>query len=111
MKSILIDRQVVSNVQFDLLQHRIDSVCVPPTIGRIPYKLQSGFASFTADQWKNWVIYFSLVSLRDVLESDVLECWCHFVLGCRVLCRKSLTTEMVHLDDAHLMQFCKRMER
>lgn len=97
MKSIIIDRQIVSNVQFDLLQHRSDSVFVPPNIGRIPYKIQSGFASFTADQWKNWVLYFSLISLRDILETEMLECWRHFVLGCRVLCRKSLTTEMVYL--------------
>ena len=66
MKSILIDKMVLSNAQFDLLQQRIDRAFVPPTIGRIPYKIQSGFSSFTADQWKNWVIYFSLICLRDV---------------------------------------------
>ena len=56
MKSILIDKMVLSNAQFDLLQQRIDRAFVPPTIGHIPYKIQSGFSSFTADQWKNWVI-------------------------------------------------------
>ena len=110
IKSILIDKMVLSNAQFDLLQQRIDRAFVPPTIGRIPYKIQSGFSSFTADERKNWVIYFLLICLRDVLESDAFECWRHFVLGCRVLCRKKVT-EMVHLGDAHLMQFCRRMER
>ena len=35
----------------------------------VPSKIQSGFASFTADQW---VLHFSL---RDVVTGDVLECW------------------------------------
>lgn len=55
MKSILIDRMLLSNTQFDLLQQRMDRISAPANIGRIPYKMQSGFASFTADQWKNWV--------------------------------------------------------
>ena len=108
---IVIERMLLSNSQFELLQHRMDRISAPATIGRIPCKIQSGFASFTADQWKNWVIYFSLISMHDILDSDVLECWRHFVLGCRVLCRKSVTAENVQLGDAHLMQFCKRMER
>ena len=58
----------------------------PSDIGRIPHKIRSGFSSFTADQWKNWVMYFSLLSLHDILEGDPLECWRHFVLACRVLC-------------------------
>ena len=111
MKAIVVERMLLSNSQFDLLQHRMDRFSVPPNIGRIPHKIQSGFASFTADQWKNWVIYFSLIAMHDILDSDVLECWRHFVLGCRVLCRKNISAEKVHLGDAHLMQFCKRMER
>ena len=108
---IVIERMLLSNSQFELLQHRMDRISAPATIGRIPCKIQSGFASFTADQWKNWVIYFSLIAMHDILDSDVLKCWRHFVLGCRVLCRKSVTAENVQLGDAHLMQFCKRMER
>ena len=85
LKAILIDQQVISNRQFDLIQRRIDSCVIPSGIGRIPHKIHSGFASFTADQWKNWVVYFSLIALRDILVGDALECWRHFVLACRVL--------------------------
>ena len=61
MKAIIIERMLLSSGQFELLQQRVDRISAPPNIGRIPHKLQSGFASFTADQWKNWVIYFSLL--------------------------------------------------
>ena len=57
MKSIPMDRMLLSNTQFELLQQCMDRISAPANIGRIPYKIQSGFVSFTADQWKNWVIY------------------------------------------------------
>lgn len=84
---------------------------VPSDIGRIPYKICTGFSSFTAEQWKNWTVYFSLIVIRDLLDSDTLECWRHFVLACRVFCKKQVTMEKVMLGDAHLLQFCKRTER
>ena len=49
--------------------------------------------SFTADQWKNWVFYFSVVSLRDILPSEKLECWRHFVLACRIFSSKTIIHE------------------
>ena len=70
-------------------------------------KIESGFSKFTADQWKNWVLYFSLIALRDV---EVLECWRHYVLACRILCAKSLTNHNIKLEDALLLQFCRRTE-
>ena len=84
---------------------------VPTDIGRIPYKIHSGFSSFSADQWKNWVVYFSLITMRDTLSSDVLECWRHFVQACRVLSTKQISLDQVLLGDAHLIQFCKRTQR
>ena len=111
VKSILIGKQILSDAQFDILQHRVDSITAPPDIGRIPQKIRSGFASFTADQWKNWVLYFSLFVLHDLLDSDVLECWRHFVQACRVITAKHILLEEVQLSDAHLKQVCMRMQR
>ena len=91
VKSILIGKEILSDAQFDILQHRVDSTTAPPDIGRIPQKIHSGFASFTANQWKNWVLYFSLFALHDLLDSDVLECWRHFVQSCRVITAKHIS--------------------
>ena len=63
------------------------------------------------DQWKNWVVYFSLIAMRDILGDNTLECWRHFVQACRVLCRKKLTMGHVLWGDAHLLQFCKQTQR
>lgn len=83
---------------------------LPSDIGRIPQKISSGFSSFTADQWKNWSLYFSVIVLRDILPNDTLECWRHFVLACRLLTSKQINRDQMILADALLLQFCKRTE-
>lgn len=93
-----------------MVQERVNSALVPSGIGRIPHKIHSGFASFTADQWKNWVNYFSLIALHDILKDDNMECWWQLVLACRILTLKSISTSQTILADALLMQFCKRTE-
>ena len=100
----------ISETQFDIIQERVVSFVVPSDIGRIPHKTRSGFSSFTADQWKNWVVYFSVIALRDILPDNEMECWRHFVLACRVLSSKSITQERIQLGDTLLLQFCRRTE-
>lgn len=89
----------------------MNSIVVPSGVGRIPIKIQTGagFSSFTADQWKNWVFYFSIIALHDIITGSVME-W-HFVLGCRILGTKHITTDNIKLGDALLLQFCRSTEQ
>ena len=50
---------ILSEADFDLIQLRVDSFVSPSEIGWIPTKISSSFSGFTAEQWKNWTIYFS----------------------------------------------------
>lgn len=111
LKRMWISTGLLDDHKFKSIQDRIDNFLVPPDIGRIPSKIQSGFSSFTAEQFKNWVNHFSIIALRDMLPSNDLECWRHFVLACRILCLKTLTVTQVKLADALLLQYCKRVER
>ena len=47
----------------------------PIDIGRILHKIHFGFASFTTDQW-NWVNYYSLLCVSDLLHGEHLETFC-----------------------------------
>ena len=111
LQSIWIALGLITNAHFGVVQDRIDRFLAPPDIGRIPTKIQSGFSSFTAEQFKNWVIHYSIIALRGLLTSDHLECWRHFVHACRILCLKTVTIDQVKLADAFLLQYCKRVER
>ena len=111
LKNVWIKNDIISPAQFDIIQSKVDKITVPSGIGRIPLKIQSGCSSFTADQFKNWVLYYSLLSLHGNLISSDLECWRHFVLACTILCSKRITIANLQLADALLLQFCRRSER
>ena len=50
------------------------------------------------------------VSMHDILDKAVLECWRHFVLACRVLLMNTISVSSIKLGDALLLQFCRRTE-
>ena len=83
-----------------------DAMTTPAGIGRVPHKVRS----FTADQWKNWVNYYSLLSVNDILHGNDLECWRHFVLASRILCTNKLTSHDLQLGDILLLTFCRRTQ-
>lgn len=111
LKSIWMKRNIINESQFEIIQSRIDKIVCPSDIGRIPNKIRSGFASFTADQYKNWIVHFSLLALRDIVTEDDLECWRHLILACRYLCSNEICYDHIRIADGLLMQFCRRIER
>ena len=78
--------------------------------GRIPGKISSSFTGFTADQWKNWTLVYSLFALKGILPEEHLQCWRFFVLACKTLGKRVLTGNDIEIGDKYLMQFCKTFE-
>ena len=91
LKKVWLPRGLITDRQFSLLQTRVDAMAIPSDIGRIPRKIMSSFSSFTAEQWKNWTIIYSMFALRGVLPQADYVCWQTFVLACFFLCRRKIT--------------------
>ena len=106
-KTVWVEEELLNLKHLETIQTRVDNILVPPTVGRIPRKISSQFSSFTADEWKNWITLYSIICLRDILPSEHLECWRHFVLACRYLCKRSISLTDIKIIDALLMQFRK----
>ena len=111
-KNILLNPEnpVVRKSDYSLIQHRVDRCIVPSTLGRIPHKIASACASFTADQWKTWTNVFSMFALHRLMGDEHLECWRLFVLASRML-----STPMITVGDAEeghrmLLEFCNQFE-
>ena len=60
---------VIDVSHFILLQDKVDLIIPPSMILRIPRKVESGFASFTADEWKNWILIYSVFALYKVIDN------------------------------------------
>ena len=60
MINVWLKREILVDSKFKQVQEKAENVLTPRNIGRIPRKISSSFAGFTADQWKNWTIIFSV---------------------------------------------------
>ncbi len=94
-----------------VIEQRLATVNIPSTVsfGRLPSSIEST-AKLTAEQWMNWVNYFSVFCLHGLLPPAHLECWRHFVLASRLICKPSLSQTDVTVADLLLVQFCKRFQ-
>ena len=108
-RKVWIGRGILTHLKLDIIHQRLQRIQLPIHIGRLPVRIDSG-ATFTAEQWMNWTIYFSIYCLFDLLSTDEIECWRHFVLACRRLCQKTLTQEDITVADALLMRFLRRVK-
>ena len=112
MLQLWIENGLLTFSNFKQIQQCIDSFVVPSDVGRIPRKIKTVFSGFTADQFKNWIITFSIPALFRLLPRQHLECWIHFVLACRILWKHSLSVDDISLVDATLLsEYSKFMER
>ncbi|XP_077996898.1 uncharacterized protein LOC144450190 isoform X2 [Glandiceps talaboti] len=104
-------KSIITDEDFEKIQKRVDDLKVPSDIGRIPSKIGSGFASFTADQWKNWTCVYSLFALDSIVTGEHLDCWKAFVHACRIICNRTISKKMVHTAHTYLRLFCKKFEK
>lgn len=111
LKKVWIESNLIPKSKFSDIQTLVDRVTVPPHLGRIPSKIASSFSGFTADQFKNWTNIFSPLVLYDILPEEDYECWKHFILASRILCKSTISNHDIQLADALLLQFCRRVER
>ena len=109
-KKLWIGREVLNGNKLDKIHERLSKVQVPINVGRLPAKIDSG-VTYTAEQWMNWTIYFSIYCLHDLLSDDEIECWRHFVLACRRLCKLHVMEEDVTVANGLLLKFGERMQR
>lgn len=83
------------------LEERIREFYVGTGLGRLTHKISANYGCYTASQWKNWTLIYSLYVLDGLLPKEHLQCWQAFVLACKFLSRPVIT--LVELQKADLM--------
>ena len=110
MFKIWCENDILAKEKLQEVQERIENVEAPSDLGRLPGNLSSNHGGFTASQWKNWVLYYSLFALEGILGEEHINCWQNFVLACRHLCKPSITKTDLVIADRKLLDFCKKVE-
>ena len=105
--SIWKEQGIINHNNFLDIQLLVDSFVAPVDIGRIPLKIASGFSDFTADQWRNWIVYYSLISLKPVLPFRLYNHWHLFVKACHLLCQRTINKQQLEEADQLLIKYCE----
>lgn len=101
---------LLSSNHFLQIQAHVDRFVIPADVGRIPNKISSGFSSFTADQWKNWAVLYSLIVLKGLLPTLHYEAWLIFVKACLLVSSRAITHANVSCLHSLLVCFCRSFE-
>lgn len=108
--SVWTELNLVTSNHLKTIQDHVDCFVTPSDTGRIPGKIASGFSGFTAEQYRNWTLIFSLSALKDILPHQHFDCWHYFVKACYLVCRREISVEEVEEADGYLDLFCKKFE-
>ena len=94
----------IDNHDYAIIQDRVDSMVVPSKVGRIPRKIASIFLTFTADEWKNWTLIYSVYALHGILPE--LHYRYNFVKACRILLQVQVSHHYISMAQDYLVNFC-----
>ena len=101
---------ILTKDDLQLIEKRMSELVAPHSMGRLPLKISSSFAGFSADQWRNWTVCYSPIALRGILPREHLQYWLLFVKACALFCIRSLHKENITTAHQYLVMFCKKYE-
>ena len=108
--NLCITKNLLSKKDLKVLEDRINSFDVGTGIGRLLHKTASDYGGYTASEWKNWILIYSMFFLKDLLPETHLRCWQTFVLACQYLCTPVLSKTDIIKADLLFVKFGERFE-
>ena len=93
-----------------VLEEKIHSMDVGTGIGRLPHRIASNYGGYTASQWKNWTLIYSMFCLEGLLPASHLRCWQTFVLACQYLSSPVISKIDIVKADMLFVKFGERFE-
>lgn len=110
MFKLWVEQGLLSKKDIQTMEKRIKEFDVGTGLGRLPHKMSANYGCYTASQWKNWTLVYSLFVLDGLLPEEHMRCWQAFVLACKFLTRPVITALELQKADLMLLQFCRKFE-
>ncbi|CAB5390559.1 unnamed protein product [Rhizophagus irregularis] len=114
IKSIFINQNKLSMEQLRIAQKRMDYIELPSDIGRIPPKIaigNEGFSNLTADQWKPFIMIYSMPILWDMLDNNDRKILGYFIRACNLLVARFITEDDLREAQERLKDMAHLIER
>ena len=110
LKKIWKENNILEPHYFNEIQERFNKAIVPSDLGKLSTEIESAFDGFKADEWKNFILIFSIYAIKGILPLSHLECYRYFVIACQYICNRTINTNNLHIADSYLMKFYKNLK-
>lgn len=68
-----VKKNFLTKKDLKMLEDKINSLDVGTGIGRLPHRIASNYGGYTASQWKNWTLIYSMFCLKSFLPDSHLR--------------------------------------
>jgi len=84
---------------------------VPTGFGRLTNRIASNYGSYTASQWENWTLIYSMYCLNGLLPEAHLRCWQTFVLACQYMSKHVISDVDITRAGGLFIKFGKQFQQ
>ena len=81
------------------IDSRMNRLKLPTDLGRIPHSMSSGYKRTRGDDWKTWLLVYSLYCLKGIIPNSYYNMWTTFVLACKLITKRQI--QVNDLERAH----------
>ena len=112
VKRLWIDSGKLSKFDLKLMENWAKQIKLPADMGRIPYKISTGdrFSSFTADQWKSFILIYTILLIWDLLVTSDQNILTNFVKAYSLLTCRIININMLSQAHDQLLQVALLIE-
>ena len=96
---VMIDTGVLDYQKLKEIDSRMTRLKLPTDIGRIPHSMSSGYKRMKGDEWKTWLLVYSLYCLKGIIPNTYYNMWTTFVLACKLITKRQI--QVNDLERAH----------
>ena len=107
--AIWIKKGILDDSKIGKIDERMQQLASPSEVGRITQSM-SLYKTMKAVEWQNWVLYFSLFCLKDLIKRQHFNMWQVFVRACYLLINTSISRDEVKQAHDLLILFCKTFQ-
>ena len=103
--------ELFSKADIEKINQRVDKISSDSENGWRPKNIGSNWGSWTAYEWKAWVLTYSLYALNDILDKEHLKVWHTFVQACRKIVQPCVTKADVDVAHSLYVKFGKEVQQ
>lgn len=92
----------------EVCDYRLCSIQPPCSVARRPRPIKTHFSYWKAHELKNWGLYYLLPTLHGILPDEYLSHYMYLWLGFHLLCKETVTEEMIILADKCFDKFIEK---